>query len=95
MKVYVKADRAVRRVVNPFSTAVTMLVQRGPRGRRPARVCCSDDGWNLGPPDDGGAGVREPRRPRPTKPSAAAAIDYQPSVTSDSPFSTASRPIAT
>jgi hypothetical protein len=96
MKVYTRADRAVRRVVNPFSTAVTMLVQRGPRDRRPARASSVCGDWQPPWDDDGGdAGVREPRRPYPTRPSAAAALDYQPSVTSDCPLPMASRPIAT
>jgi len=35
-------------------------------------------GWPDGPPDDGGAGVREPRRPLPQGPSGAAAVDHGP-----------------
>jgi hypothetical protein len=71
-----KAERALRRAVNPLSTAVTMLVQTsGRRARRirPNRRISPRGAWP--PDDDGGAGVREPRRPLPTGPQDAMALD--------------------
>lgn len=47
-------------------------------GRDLERFLRDQDGTDPRPgesgPDDGGAGVREPRRPKPTRPGAAAAV---------------------
>ena len=71
-------DRVVRRAVNPFSTAFTRVVQQ-PRRRGRALVGPSVAGRFPRPPaegdDDGGAGVREPRRPLPTVPSDAMSLE--------------------
>jgi hypothetical protein len=83
------ADRALRRAINPMSTAITMFVQtagrprrRVPAGRgRPRHIGGSVGGggfpgdWPSPDDDDGGAGVREPRRPLPTHPAASQALD--------------------
>ncbi|MDX6201551.1 MAG: hypothetical protein QOJ83_1051 [Frankiales bacterium] len=72
-----QAERAIRRAVNPLSTAVTKFVQspdrrRGWSARAIGRVTRRRE-WP--PDDDGGAGVREPRRPLPTKPSDVMELD--------------------
>jgi hypothetical protein len=71
-----QAERAIRRAVNPLSTAVTKFVQTPRRLRSPAsgrRGRWVNRQWPDD--DDGGAGVREPRRPLPTKPSDVIEMD--------------------
>jgi hypothetical protein len=70
-----KAEDVVRRVVNPFSTAITRVVQTtGRRSRR--RAAGRASAYRLPPFDeDGGAGVREPRRPLPSPPSDHMALE--------------------
>ena len=75
MPTLTEAERAIRRAVNPLSTAVTRVVQGAPRRRITAGGSVAPRG-DWGPPeDDGGAGVREPRRPLPTPPSMSQALD--------------------
>jgi hypothetical protein len=72
-----QAERAIRRAVNPFSTAITRVVQSPARRRGwSARAISRWARRRQGPPDDdGGAGVREPRRPLPTRPSDVMELD--------------------
>jgi hypothetical protein len=69
-------DRAVRRAVNPFSTAFTLVVQ-SPRRRGRAVAGASVAPWRPPhePGDDGGAGVHEPWRPLPTVPSDSMSLE--------------------
>jgi hypothetical protein len=71
-----QAERAVRRAVNPLSTALTKVIQKPRKLRTPAGA--SRRPWQRRLPpdgDDGGAGVREPRRPLPTRPQDAMSLD--------------------